>query len=129
MNWLARQQHQVQGLFRPARFAAASASCLPALDSPPLAHALIHGAGPGSLLDASYGALAQLLSPIHGDVRETAAKMLSELSPGLLGLRKGRPCGPVPTAPDRSYGLIRARVLHFATQILRCEAACRPGWQ
>ena len=79
----------------------------------------------GAVADGCFGALAELLAPQHGAVRETAALALRPLAPGLLGSSAaggvGKTCSRGGASTGRRAGAaIRARILAFAGEALQC---------
>lgn len=60
--------------------------------------------------------MGALLSPSHGSMRDTSARVLKNLTPALLGSAKA---GPGSHASNRAAQMIRSRTLQFACDALR----------
>ena len=78
------------------------------------------------MADGCFSALAELLAPQHGAVRETAALALRPLAPGLLSSGTAGGAGKASSrggasAGGRAGAAIRVRILAFAEEALRCE--------
>ena len=77
------------------------------------------------MADGCFSALAELLAPQHGAVRETAALALRPLAPGLLSSGTAGGAGKASgrsgaSAGGRPGAAIRVRILAFAEEALRC---------
>ncbi|BDA42617.1 probable condensin complex subunit 1 at C-terminar half [Coccomyxa sp. Obi] len=78
----------------------------------------------GHAASAAYSALLELLLPAHGNVRETAASVLRQLMPGLLGLAvPGADGGNIPA--QRSAAAIRSGIIGFAKAAISASDECR----
>lgn len=75
----------------------------------------------GQVASAACAALLELLQPIHGVVRETAAAVLRHLMPGLLGLSEPGAApsddGSIPL--QRSAAAVRSGIIAFAKSAVR----------
>ncbi|EIE24970.1 hypothetical protein COCSUDRAFT_83663 [Coccomyxa subellipsoidea C-169] len=76
---------------------------------------------------AAYAVLLELLQPIHGIVRETAAAVLRHLMPGLLGLSEpgAAPSDDGSTPPQRSAAAVRSEIIAFAKSAVSANLECR----
>ena len=77
-----------------------------------------------AVADGCFSALAELLAPQHGAVRETAALALRPLAPGLLSSGTAGGAGKASgrggaSAGGRPGAAVRARILAFAEEALR----------
>ena len=80
----------------------------------------------GAAAAAAFGLLRELLRPIHGSVRDTAALVLRQLMPGLLGLSESGGNAAAASAPQRAPAAVRAGIVAFAVASLECAAALQP---
>ncbi|KAK9842050.1 hypothetical protein WJX81_006195 [Elliptochloris bilobata] len=93
-----------------------------------LAEAAISPQATATAADGCFAALAELLAPRHGTVRETAALALRPLAPGLLGSAAAGGSGKAGGRSGRggvdcrAGPAIRARILAFAGEALRRDA-------
>lgn len=86
-----------------------------------------------AVANGCFGALAALLEPQHGAVRESAALALRPLAPGLLGTHAAGGGGggkagarSAGSGGCRSGSAIRACILAFAREALRCVSNTAP---
>jgi len=75
----------------------------------------------GQVATAAFSALLELLQPAHGAVRETAAAVLRNLLPGLLGLAEPGAARPEEgsISPLRTAAAVRADIIAFAKAAVR----------
>jgi hypothetical protein len=81
---------------------------------------------------AAVALLRELLRPIHGSVRDTAALVLRQLTPGLLGLSESggnASAAQDALAPQRTPAAVRADIVAFATASLECAPRESPVYR